>query len=386
MLTLLGRLFGTRPGALEALGGLSNALELGQDNEPPTEFRIFRAGLNTSDKGNFMFDTEAARSVMAAFAKKGTALTMDYEHMAASDPPQIAPASASSWLPEIRNGELWATNVNWTPRAREMIKAREYTRFSPLFFHDPKTMRVLRVLNCALTNVEALDNVQPLVAASNNPVPQGDRPMKKMACKACLKALKAPTDDDDGDEVTCTACSGATGTKMLTAIGLRVDVSDQVALAELSGLTSFRSTVMGLTGKGTAAEALGVIAGWKANGEELTALRARVEEGEAKQLRAEFDGVIETASKEGKLSPAEGQSLGATMLKLTGGKVTKEAIEGLKAHVATLGKKVTTDPTKERPGGSAVLTSEDVQIAKAMGNDPKDVEKYKTSQLPGGAQ
>jgi phage I-like protein len=49
-----------------------------------------------------------------------------------------------------------------------MIENREYTRISPLFYSDPTRRRSasLRILNVALTNVPALDNVEPLVAAA----------------------------------------------------------------------------------------------------------------------------------------------------------------------------------------------------------------------------
>lgn len=357
---------------------LSSPLDLDADNKAPTEFRIFRAGVNTSDKGDFLFDADAARSVMDAFAKKGTALTMDYEHQAASDPPIIAIASASSWVPEIRDGELWAKSVNWTDKARGHIEAREYTRFSPLFLHEKKFLRVdgkqvrrvTRIINCALTNVEALDDVQPLVAASAG----GKSTMKPMNCKACAKALKAPTDEDEGDEVMCTACGGMK--KMLTAVGLRVDMNEGEAISELTALSSFRGTIFVVTGKSTVAEALGVLHAWKANDAETTALRARIAEIEEKGLRVEFDGIIDGAIKSAKVTPAEKDGLIALTLGASG-KVTTQAIAQLTAYLGTRGALVRTTPTPEKKTGAGNLTDADVTVARMLGNNPDDVVKFK---------
>jgi phage I-like protein len=374
MLTLLGRIFGARPAGAEA-HGLSNAIDLSADSKAPTEFRIFRAGVNTSDKGDFIFDEEAARLVMSAFAKKGTALTMDFEHMAAADPPVIAPASASSWVPEVRGGELWATNVHWTDKARQMIEAREYTRISPLFYSDPKTKRVLRILNVALTNVEALDNVQPLVAAAATTT--GAVTMKMLACKTCAKALKAPTDDTDGDEVMCTACGALP--RAASAIGLRADTAESDVLAALSGLAGFRATVLSLTGKATAHEAIGVISGWRGNDAEITRLRAENERVESERLKAEFNGLLDGAGKDGKLPPAERESLVA--LAVRGGSITKEAVELVKANLAARQKLVVVEGggegPKPKPTQLTAVTDADKQVAKLFGHDVKDVEKFK---------
>ena len=214
------------------------------DGKAPTEFRIFANGVNTSDKGDFVFDETAAKSVMAAFGKKGAHLTMDYEHQAfnSASNGQPAPNSAKAWTPEVRldasgKPELWATNVQWTDKAAAMIAAGEYNHFSPAFEAIPKTMRVERIVNMALTNIPALDNQAPLIAAS-----QGDGPMKSMKCKLCQKSLKAPGEDgEDGDEVMCT--DHAVIPKMAAVFGLS-GASESVLLGAATDATNFRSTVL----------------------------------------------------------------------------------------------------------------------------------------------
>lgn len=360
----------------------SDPFSLGDDaTKPvaPSEFCIFKAGLNTSDKGNFLFDKLAAEMVMAAFAKKAQTLTIDYEHMAAQDPPIIAPAAASSWTPEVRGGELWATRVNWTDRARQMIETREYTRFSPLFLSDPKTKRIVKVINCALTNVEALDGIDTLVAATA--LSQGDTSMKKFACKTCTKALKAPTDDEDGDEVMCTACGAAP--KMLSAIGLRVDASGAEALTALSALTTFRESVLELTGKTNPMEAVQVLVSWKGKEAEVTALRAAETRRESDRLQGAFDAIFADAVTAGKYSPSEVEAkktaLSAPFLKMSGGKVTEEILVALRAIVGDVPAKVSTEATKQEAagGGPIALTAEDKVMARRMGTSDETALAYK---------
>jgi len=364
--------------------GLSaSPFDLGADVEKPvapTEFRIFKAGINASDKGNFLFDETAAMSVMKAFEKKQTPLTMDYEHMAASDPPVKAPASASSWVPEVRNGELWATRVNWTATARGEIERREYTRFSPLFLAEPKTNRIMRIINCTLTNTEALDGIEPLVAASTTA--PGVVAMKTIKCKACSKSLKIATGDGDGDsdEVMCT--DHPVMMTALSAVGLRGKSEHEVVEA-LTALTSFQAQAIALTGKPTAAEALGVLSAWKSNDSQIASLTAKLAEQETVKLRADIDALVKTAVDDGKIAP-QGRAMTkiaddmlAKYLAFTGGKITDVVLTSLRAEVAGLSKIVSTTATTQVEGGAIALTADEKLMAAQMNVSEDDMRKHK---------
>lgn len=358
---------------------LADSVE-GQPVEPPTEFRIFKAGINTSDKGNFVFDEKAALAVMAAYAKKANTLTMDYEHQALADPPIEAPASCSSWSPEVRKGELWATNVKWTPRAAGLIAAKEYSRFSPAFLHDPKTMRVLRILNVALTNLEALDGVNNLIAASQTS--PGELQMKTLACAKCTATLKAPVDDEDGDEMYCKTCSvaGATATKasLLTLVGLKATTPDAEIPVELSAIAGFGASIMTLTGQTSRPAALGVIEAWKANAAEVAQLRAATAAAEETRIRTEFDSAINGAVAAGKVPPTEKDSLVALM-----GKPTADSLSKLTAYLSARTVVVSTTATAQNATGTDLITAEDIRLAKLTVNPAQTIEnlrKFKTDQ------
>lgn len=365
---------------LVALGATATATEFELvDNKPPTEFRIFRAGVNTSDKGDFVFDDEAAAMVMSAYAKKANTLTMDYEHQALADPPIEAPASAYSWTPEVRNGELWATNVKWTERAAGMIEAREYTRFSPAFFHDRKTMRVQKILNMALTNVEALDGIEPLMAASATTTTAGEIPMaKKMQCKACLKALKAPTDDEDGDEVMCTAC-GATA-RLNAVVGLKASAHESELTGELAALAGLRTNVIALTGEKTAAAALGTIEAWKTKALGYDKLAAESAERETATLSANFKVSLDALSTNGQVEPAKRAEFEILALKFGAGRPSQAGVEFLTSLAATLPKKVTTTATTETtdPAARVTLSPVALNVASQMKLDPADVALFRS--------
>lgn len=139
------------------------------DAELPLEFRIFKKGSNPSLKGDFAFDAKSAKEVMAFYKEHGTELSFDYEHASTfegKDVPGGAPA-AGWFVPEVRDGELWATKIRWTEKAADFIKGREYRYFSPTF--AAKDGRVTKLISVALTNTPALSHTDPLVAASGKP-------------------------------------------------------------------------------------------------------------------------------------------------------------------------------------------------------------------------
>lgn len=137
-------------------------------DQPPAEFRVFTAGKVDTSKGEFLFDEVAAASVMADYAKQGNELMVDYDHASLAglsiDPAQ-AGKSAGWFNLEVRNGELWAVNVRWTPPAHAALSAKEWRYMSPAFQAD-ESGRITALINVALTNLPATRKLEPLMAAS----------------------------------------------------------------------------------------------------------------------------------------------------------------------------------------------------------------------------
>lgn len=140
----------------------------------PTEFRIFAKGTNPSVKGDFDFDATAAKAVMAMYRKmagpdNARRVTFDYDHGAlqkAPVDPSKAGKSAGECDLELRDGELWAVNVQWTDEAKKGIEAGEWPYISPAFTRD-KDGKPTWLINIALTANPALFGIQPLAVAAN---------------------------------------------------------------------------------------------------------------------------------------------------------------------------------------------------------------------------
>lgn len=142
--------------------------EAASKREPPTEFRISLAGLNTTLNGPYVFDAKAAKSVLDAFEEHGAVIPLDYDHRMLD--PGSAPGGgiAAGWFrPEVRKGELWAVKVLWTPRAANALRELEYRYISPAFYVDDEG-RMVRLINVALTNLPATHGLEALVAASQS--------------------------------------------------------------------------------------------------------------------------------------------------------------------------------------------------------------------------
>lgn len=165
------------------------ALSLGlAGDEPPTEFRIFTAGVVDTVKGQFVFDEEAAESVIAEYNLHGIDLPIDYDHASLSSDSSPDPSKAgraAGWCElELREGELWATNVRWCAPAAEALRHKEWRFMSPAF--QTKGDRIVSVMNIALTNLPASRRLEPLMAASVTA--EGETPMTLQDALAALEA------------------------------------------------------------------------------------------------------------------------------------------------------------------------------------------------------
>lgn len=139
--------------------------------EPPSEFRIFKAGENPTSKGTALFDAKAASDVMAEYARRGTLKMIDRNHDSLNADARLMRADTLDaqgyFRLELRNGELWAVDVKWTPEGADRVRTRKQIYMSPAFKEDPKTHRVMYLANVALTPMPATFDATPLVAASD---------------------------------------------------------------------------------------------------------------------------------------------------------------------------------------------------------------------------
>lgn len=172
------RLVHTAPGEILAAGAAT----------PPTEIRLFKFGKIRTTKGEFLFDDKAAKSVLTAWQDYGNDLCFDYEHKAVDKDGRAGDGKAAGWFKlAIKDDGLYAVDIKWTRSATDLISGKEFRYFSPAFDYDPKTGRVLELINVALTNIPATKDLPALVAAAKASHPENNMALKKPAKKAPAK-------------------------------------------------------------------------------------------------------------------------------------------------------------------------------------------------------
>jgi len=229
-------------------------LMLDAGTEPPAEFRILAAGTTRTTKGPILFDDEASASVMGVYSDhQRTDLPIDYAHGMLAEIKTPDNSKAAGWFkPQVRTGELWASEVQWTPAADAAIRAREYRYFSPAIAQETKTGRAMRLVNVALTNLPATKGQRPLVASDDTQTggagsPTGDQPMSDL-----LKLLGADDEaaaivalaDRDAATVTLTAERDSLVTKLAEAVAQTATLAEQVATLTAEKVTAAREALI----------------------------------------------------------------------------------------------------------------------------------------------
>lgn len=189
----------------------------------PSEFRLFVKGWNDTENGRFLFDEAAAKSVMAAYAAWGVDLMIDLEHQSLEvkpGGPDPTARDARGWCRlELRpDGSLWACDVKWTPDGAKRLQSKTQRYISPAFETDPKTKRVMQMINVAMVAMPATHKTPALVAAARKALAKDMDPslikqaldaIEKGDAKTALEILKGmiasaagaePTGDGEGDE------------------------------------------------------------------------------------------------------------------------------------------------------------------------------------------
>ncbi len=148
---------------------LSNSLSFdGEDGSvqvPHKLVRLLPLGLVHSTKGNFLVDNESFQSIRCKFTERQLQIPIDYEHQTLKD----VQAPAAGWIKDIvlKSDGIYGA-VDWTERATEYLKNREYRYLSPVVLTQGKERRVVALHSAALTNTPAIDAMTP-IANSDKP-------------------------------------------------------------------------------------------------------------------------------------------------------------------------------------------------------------------------
>lgn len=309
--------------------------------EPPKAFRLFSAGKVKTTKGTFTFDAASAVSVMEAASDWGNDFPVDYAHamvLGGGDPAKDG--RAAGWFtPAVRDGELWATSVEWCATAQEMLSAREYRYCSPTFEVD-EAGRILSLINVALTNLPATKNAPPLMASAAAPDSHTleSAPMKNL----------------------------------LVALGLAETAPETEALSALETVRKGAVELLSALEAKSTGEALGKLAALRQDAARAVELSAKLAEREEADKQAELSRLLEQGTKDMKIPPAQ-LSYWTT--------VGQKDLEQLKGYLSVAAPFVHTKSTaaKEDARDASSLTESEVRVAKLLGQDLGELAKSKAA-------
>jgi phage I-like protein len=362
---------------------LSAGIELSKEGKAPSEIRLLKEGQNDSDYGPFVFDELAAALVMASFGNKGIPrLYADWNHemLPKYDGERITREqgmSSCSFVPEVRNGELWASEIQWSAEGKADVEGGLYNLFSPAFaydYGDDGLCRPRKLINFALVNLAGLNGIAPLIAAmakSEEDQVEFEKLYNETKAQLDIANTRIKVLEAQGGEVVA----------LSAAVGLRSDVPSTERLSLVQGLVTLRGSVFRLTGQESPEGAIAALAAMKVNADKAVVLEAKMEADATAALRASLDGIWEGAVKEGKLPPADRAEVEASLLGLTGGKVTPGVVSAAKTYVAKLSAIVKMGPGTTPPAGSVALSAERIEIARQFGRPLKDVEEFERKKL-----
>jgi len=137
------------------------------NGKAPSKIQIFPPGeVRINGASPVIMDKLAFENVIAAIEPSYADIVIDYEHQSING--GVAPAAG--WLKRDgfsfdEEGGFNGTCV-WTKRAKEYIENFEYRYFSPYFYSDRSTKRIIRLVNVGLTNLPRMLNITPIVAKS----------------------------------------------------------------------------------------------------------------------------------------------------------------------------------------------------------------------------
>ncbi len=163
----------------------------------PIAFRIWKQGLNKTDKGDTVFTAKSAEVLLEEQARRGNLYSVDADHLSLSkDAPPEARKAVGWHRLEVRDGDLWAVDVSWVDSVRSgLLKdPPEWRYFSPAYDVIEKTGEVVSYLNTALTNNPATWGVTALAtraSASTGETPMADEEKKPEGEKSEADAVLA---------------------------------------------------------------------------------------------------------------------------------------------------------------------------------------------------
>lgn len=313
-------------------------------------------GQHKTDKGDFELDVDGMVSILNSFAGRVNDMVIDYEHQTLSG----NEAPAAGWIKSVaaKHDGIWG-EVEWTEKAKEYIRNKEYRYISPVFMVD-KDRKVVRLVNAALTNQPAIDGMMPLI---NKEI------VKEIVIDTKYIKEKADmfTEEENKELLELLDCKKATRASDVFDV-----IREMKAKAEATFGSKNITDALGLKENAKEPEVIGTILAMKQGNDNASELSKRVKSLEDALSVKEATEQVELAMSEGKVTPA---------MKDWAMDYAKTNPEGFKVFVAKAAaivplKKAVKDE-KQDDQGVDIFTAEQAMVNKMLGITDEQYKKAK---------
>lgn len=307
----------------------------------PEEIKILPLGVVHNVHRDFLVDDESCRMIMEHFKARRLDLVVDYEHQTLKD----IQAPAGGWIKEIRQGEdALIAKVEWTPKAQEYLRNKEYRYLSPVVMVRKSDGRAVSIHSVALTNTPAIDGMFAVVNSAGfeaDGIEGGEHMDFLQALAALLGLPETATEEDVKNAVEALRKKpeeeAVANSTILSMLGLKADARTEDVTSRIQQLQSGGDVAV-----------------------ELAALKERI-------ARKDADEAVQTALKAGKISAAQKDWAAEYALKDPEG---FQAFCDKAAPAVPMGRLDTADPAVAKTG------EVDSVILKNLGLTKEDLEKY----------
>lgn len=326
----------------------------------PTEIKILPMGQVHSQKGDFVVDDESFELIRKQFKDRRLDLVIDYEHQTLAD----VQAPAGGWIKDIYRGpDAIMAKVEWTQKAEEYLKNKEYRYLSPVVLVRKRDQKATEIHSVALTNTPAIDGMFAIVNSLNiDDISEGGETMN---LKELAKLLGLPETATE-EQIKAAAAEAAKAAEQLKELETKAPGGSETepGVNEVVANSTILS-MLDLKPDAKTEEVAATIMALKVGGvdtqKEVLALKKQMQEKDAGEA-------VALALKDGKITAAQVEWARAYALKDADGfkKFTELAPAAVPQGKFNL---------VDAPGGSGE-SEVDMAILKNCGIDLEDYKKY----------
>lgn len=320
------------------------------------------------DANQWMLTAELAETVIQRFQQRSNDAVVDYEHQTLHAENNGAAAPAAGWMKELewREGVGLFARVEWTAKAKQMIRDGEYRYLSPVFRYAPGTGEVLTVEMAAVTNYPGLDGMQALAAMRSKANHPEDTPVDLAALIALLGMNASASEEEVLAALKQHLERLSQQDESIAAMRAGLGLSEGAGLDEIkTGLAALKAGGQ----KPDPTQYVGVEVVEQLRGE-IAALTGRINTDEVNDL-------VSAALDDGRLLPA--QEDWARDL----GKSNVEALRGyLKTAQPIAALRKTQTNGKTQVDNDTGLSDDELAVCTSMGIDPSEYAKNKPGYKP----